>query len=79
MGRDALADCARKIEEIERTLPDPVRALASADGDGVDSPVFIRGSYKTPGPAVPRRFLEALSGAEPTSETNGSGRLELVG
>jgi hypothetical protein len=66
------------MKEIETGLPEPERALATADGDGIDSPVFIRGSYKTPGPAVPRRFLEALSGAGATRETNGSGRLELA-
>src|SRR5687768_6852989 len=54
-----------------------MRALAMADGDGVDSPVFIRGSHKTLGPAVPRRFLEAIAG--PTAApVEGSGRLELA-
>ena len=42
------------------------------DGDGVDSPVFRRGSHKTLGEAVPRRFLEALARRRP-SPRPGSG------
>ena len=34
------------------------------DGNGVDEHVFKRGSYKTPGDEVPRRFLEALAGPD---------------
>lgn len=53
-------------------------APAILDGSGVDEVVFIRGSYKTPGPAVPRRFLEALAGPEPIATKRGSGRLALA-
>jgi hypothetical protein len=53
-------------------------APAMWDGSSVNENVFIRGSYKTPGEIVPRRFLEALSGAENLSIRKGSGRLELA-
>ena len=33
-----------------------------SDGSAENEYVFIRGSYKAPGPTVPRRFLEALAG-----------------
>jgi hypothetical protein len=65
------------MKEIEQALPEPTRALATADGEGFDSPVFIRGSHKTPGPKVPRRFLEAIGG-DASTPARGSGRLELA-
>ncbi|HMF20153.1 MAG TPA: DUF1553 domain-containing protein, partial [Gemmataceae bacterium] len=53
-------------------------APAMWDGSGVNENVFIRGSYKTPGEVVSRRFLEALSGDEELPIRQGSGRLELA-
>jgi hypothetical protein len=53
-------------------------APAILDGDGVDEQVFIRGSHKTKGERVPRRFLEALAGPAPLPISHGSGRLELA-
>jgi hypothetical protein len=53
-------------------------ALALLDNSGVDEHVFIRGSYKAPGPVVPRRFLEALAGPDGLTAPRGSGRLELA-
>ena len=35
------------------------------DGTGVNEHLLIRGSSKTPGPEVPRRFLEAIAGDKP--------------
>ena len=52
-------------------------APALWDANGVDEHVFIRGSPKTPGDVVPRRFLEALAGPDGFAST-GSGRLELA-
>ena len=43
-----------------------------------NSPVFLRGEAKSPGPVVPRQFLEVLSGPERKPFTQGSGRLELA-
>jgi hypothetical protein len=53
-------------------------ALASADGTGEDSAVYRRGSYKTPGPVVKRRFLEAFDRLPPIETTETSGRLQLA-
>jgi hypothetical protein len=48
------------------------------DGNGVNAPLLVRGSAKTPGAEVPRRLLEAVSGDPPVSGPDGgSGRLEL--
>src|SRR5262249_17130189 len=52
-------------------------APAMLDGSGRNEHVFIRGSPRTPGEIVPRRFLEALAGTEAVSG-RGSGRLELA-
>jgi hypothetical protein len=48
------------------------------DGPPVDSPVFIRGNPRTPGPIAPHRSLEALTGVEKIKHDAGSGRLELA-
>ncbi|MCC6417301.1 MAG: DUF1553 domain-containing protein [Gemmataceae bacterium] len=70
-----LAEQARLVGRI-RT--ESRLALALLDGSGVNEHVYLRGSYKTPGEVVPRRFLEALAGPEPLRTTRGSGRLELA-
>jgi Protein of unknown function (DUF1549)/Protein of unknown function (DUF1553)/Planctomycete cytochrome C len=71
----ALAEQKKLASQIRR---DSRLALAMQDGDGVDEHVFKRGSYKTPGDEVPRRFLEALAGPERLPVARGSGRLELA-
>ncbi|MGE3803305.1 MAG: DUF1553 domain-containing protein, partial [Gemmataceae bacterium] len=53
-------------------------ALALLDGTGEDEYVFVRGTYKTPGPTVPRRLLEAVAGPDMLPVRKGSGRLELA-
>lgn len=53
-------------------------ALALLDASGADEQVFVRGSHKTLGERVPRRFLEALAGPTPLPVAAGSGRLELA-
>ncbi|MDB5294548.1 MAG: Planctomycete cytochrome, partial [Phycisphaerales bacterium] len=55
-------------------------AMAMLDGSPVDERVLVRGSHKTPGDVVPRRFLEAVDGDRPLAGTTaGSGRLALAG
>ncbi len=72
----------KKFHDAENAVPAPIRAPVIVDGNGVDECVFVRGSPKTPGPVVKRRFLTALGGekppAQPQPETSGSGRLELA-
>ena len=73
-----LGDLATRLAAEAANLPEPARALAAMDGEGVDGRVFLRGSHKNLGDVVPRRFLEAISGADPCA-TTGSGRLEIAG
>jgi hypothetical protein len=70
-----LADQAKIAAQIQS---ESRLALAMLDGSGVDEHVFVRGSHKTPGDLVPRRFLEALAGADRLPSQRGSGRLELA-
>jgi hypothetical protein len=69
-----------KLDELAASLPEPVRILAAHDGEGVDEHVFRRGSYKSLGDAVPRKFLEAIgdNDAPLAAPGGGSGRLELA-
>src|SRR5262249_12538878 len=40
--------------------------------------IFLRGNPATPGPSVPRQFLQCVAGSERKPFTKGSGRLELA-
>jgi hypothetical protein len=54
-------------------------APAALDGNGVDQFVLLKGSAARPGELAPRRFLEAIDGAEqPAWPAGSSGRLELA-
>jgi len=68
------------IARLELTHPGaPERAMVLEDlPKPHDSPVFIRGDAGNKGPAVPRHFVEVLSGSFRPSWTNGSGRLQLA-
>lgn len=57
-----LAEALHGMEETGRTVPGPVQALAWAEGNGVDQPIFVRGNPKNAGAMTPRRSLEALEG-----------------
>ncbi|MGE3311051.1 MAG: PSD1 and planctomycete cytochrome C domain-containing protein [Limisphaerales bacterium] len=76
------ASLTASLRDIDAKLAPPVLATTMADGTGVDESVFIRGNHRTPGPIVPRRFLEALSEESPPIQDNsanhGSGRLALA-
>ncbi len=65
-------------QAIENSILAPVYAMAMTDGTGEDDVVHIRGSYKTPGAAVGRRFLEVCSGANQQAPARGSGRQEIA-
>ncbi|MEX2214529.1 MAG: PSD1 and planctomycete cytochrome C domain-containing protein [Phycisphaeraceae bacterium] len=73
---EKLAAAKKAMEEIERQIPAPMKVQAMTDGNGENEYVFIRGSHKTLGPEVPRRFLEAIDARPIESAT--SGRLELA-
>ncbi len=71
--RDAEALIARELATASPTAP------AMVDGTGVNEHLLIRGSSRTPGPEVPRRFLEAIAGEAPLENNGGgSGRLALA-
>ncbi|MBY0231606.1 MAG: PSD1 and planctomycete cytochrome C domain-containing protein, partial [Gemmataceae bacterium] len=68
--RAAEKELAKEVRAVSRLAP------AMLDGTGMDEPVFLRGQHRTPGPTVPRRFLEAFGGKP--ARAVGSGRLELA-
>ena len=53
-------------------------APAMLDGTGEEDHVLIRGNSAKPGELQPRRFLEAIAGADPLPIQHGSGRLQLA-
>src|SRR5205823_7443740 len=76
-------DAARHLAGDQRAVMADARLVSRVapalwDANGVDEHVFVRGSPKTPGEVVPRRFLEALAGPAPLAAAHGSGRLELA-
>jgi Protein of unknown function (DUF1553)/Protein of unknown function (DUF1549)/Planctomycete cytochrome C len=77
-SREKLAALAADLREHAERLPPPLKALAIADGTGLEEPVYLRGKHQNPGEIVPRRFLEALGGTEHEIKSSGSGRLELA-
>ena len=52
-----LTDIGHQIDAIEKTLAPPMECPASADGNGIDEHIFVRGNHKTLGELAPRRFL----------------------
>jgi hypothetical protein len=68
----------KQLVSLGQSLRKPIHVLAAADGTGEDERVHIRGSHKSLGEPVPRRFLESISGAEQQPIRTGSGRLELA-
>ncbi len=76
---DRLAAAVDQARAIDRQIPDPMLALAIADGTGLDERIQIRGNHKNLGAVVPRRFLEVLGGTSGfCTPQDGSGRLELA-
>lgn len=73
-----LQDGLARYQAIDNSIPAPMLAPAIVDGTGEDVRVHIRGNYKTLGDVASRRFLEAVTGAEPFAPAQGSGRLELA-
>ena len=62
---------------IEPEQPADYMTLADAEPP-TDPHVFVRGNPGNQGPAVPRQFLQILSGENRQPFQNGSGRLELA-
>jgi mono/diheme cytochrome c family protein len=74
----ALKPLLDRYARIEADLDRPTLAPAIAEGTGEDARVHIRGSTKTLGEPVPRRFLEVFSGDDRPQASVGSGRAELA-
>ena len=66
-----------ELEEVTRSIPDPVLIMGVVDGVGTDHPVFIRGNVQDPGAdKIPRRALTVYNPGQVGFEKEGSGRLE---
>ncbi len=78
--RACISEAAAKRHAI-RAEARLVSATAPAllDGNGIDQYVLLKGSAARPGELSPRRFLEAIDGADqPAWPDHSSGRLELA-
>jgi mono/diheme cytochrome c family protein len=73
-----LAEIAEKLPRLEEEIRYRRKVLAIADGTPEDDRVHLRGSPHKLGDVVPRRFLEAVAGADQRAPAAGSGRLELA-
>jgi hypothetical protein len=78
--RDELRKLQKKVDTLKVTHPGaPPQAMVLTDSpQPVEPVVFLRGNPNNRGPAVPRQFLEVLSGEQRKPFTDGSGRLELA-
>ncbi|MFO0880639.1 MAG: DUF1553 domain-containing protein [Gemmataceae bacterium] len=63
---------------LESKLPDPLRGLAMADGNGIQDRVHIRGNPRTLGEEAPRVLPIAVAGPNQTPAATGSGRIEMA-
>lgn len=74
-----LAELVAEYRSVEQQLQTPriVPGVGDFD-DGFEHPVLIRGEWRSPGEAVPRRYLEVLSNGSLDFPHHGSGRLELA-
>jgi hypothetical protein len=73
-----LAELRREMADADQSLPEPMKVLAMSDGTGQNEHVYLRGKHQNLGDVVPRRFLQAVSGAQQPAVGTGCGRLELA-
>jgi hypothetical protein len=78
--RQELAELRNKVNRWRVSGPgSPPRAMVLEDAPNPMNPyVFVRGNPGNHGPAVPRQFLEVLSGPARRPFGQGSGRLDLA-
>jgi hypothetical protein len=78
--RDQLRGLQKKVDQWQVTARGaPPRAMVLNDAPSpVEPHVLLRGNPRSPGPAVPRQFLEVVVGETRRPFTRGSGRLELA-
>ncbi|MFO0425965.1 MAG: PSD1 and planctomycete cytochrome C domain-containing protein, partial [Planctomyces sp.] len=85
-GRPEFLQLTDRWKQLAGQTPESDPVLVMCDGTGEDEHIMIRGSHRNPGPVVPRRFLEALSGRNSIHTLTSfrppvhseSGRLELA-
>ena len=65
-------------ERLVNDVYDSVFYYGITEGFGINSPVFIRGSYKDLTNPVPRKFLSAIKVKDSVFRSEGSGRLSLA-
>ncbi len=73
-----LAAALDKARAIESQIPDPLLALAIAEGTPVNESVHLRGNHKNLGEVVPRRFLQVFGSSASATHDSGSGRDDLA-
>ena len=74
---EVVEDLLAQYHDVESGLLTPDLYMGVVDGDGVDHPVFIRGSVQTPSESVvPRRALTVYDESQTPFKSQGSGRLE---
>ena len=79
-----MADHAPDSKWVEEEIPgpdgNPVKAMLVRElSEPKNLPIHRRGSYRSLGKEVPRRFLQIIAGVDhPAFDTDGSGRLELA-
>jgi hypothetical protein len=79
-SQDQMQKLRKAVEEWRANGPGaPPRAMVLVDAPKLYEPrVFIRGNPQRLGEAVPRQFVELLSGPDRRPFTHGSGRLEMA-
>jgi hypothetical protein len=65
------------FRKLDSAIPKHEHVLVMADGNGENENIFIRGNHKALGKTAPRQLLTAIVG-EKTTQSSGSGRLELA-
>ena len=69
----------KHMEALKKSVVDTLFLAGVADGDAIESPVFIRGTHRQLSEEkVPHRFFTALGGEDQVFSPQGSGRLELA-
>ena len=77
--RDQITNLKRNIDALKVTSAGaPPRAMVVRDGALTEPVIFVRGNPGRRGKAVPRQFLEVVSGTERKPFDRGSGRWDLA-
>jgi hypothetical protein len=72
--RLAYLDASNELTKLRESFPDIPMAYSASDGEAKQSHMLVKGDPATPGPAVPRGFLEILGGQKVPADHKGSGR-----